>query len=586
MSIRRAHLLVLPLSLAACPDPGASTGSSSGTTDGGAGSSSTGDTADVPTTDTTTDTAAETSTGTPTSEPSTSSTGTTTDDTTTGGVSGVARVLYHPFIEHLGQPSASAARYVEIVDGVAMPPVTLVDPPGPRLVTVDATPDRRWSPYHTPADAAPQLWLVDMQTLTPHEIALPAEVERVVQARLSRDDTHLILWTAPQDSMDGADYEYHLCELGAAAECTLERVEPATGPTTYVAQIHDISSATGRIWYSTREIDGTTRTELQGDVAAPEAAEPIAMFSDDGGLAFVSIDEQTAYFIRSGGAELLGMDIGGDAPGPLVEIHPPMPDVRRRWSADEKDLLLHAGGGLYGDLFHLTVDGTKAGPVVQIDAGGPSHVRSKPLEWISGRRVLFLGDQDSPTQAQLYMADVAAPAAPPVRLSGPLQATGEVNDWHMRGDPEHVTYYAQQADKTPSELYRVRLDAPGQAHKLNGPLADGTFLLGGAFSASADGARVVYAGSEVEGRLDLFLVEFDGEVPLAPVNLTSGLPRGTEVSLLGHLGPDAAQVFFASRVDGERGPLYMVPLSPQIGPPVPISSDGEQVYNYSVLAAE
>jgi hypothetical protein len=585
MKIDRAHPLVLTLVMAACPEGVAQTGSSGSDTAETAGdpsssssssSSTTDATGDVPTTGEPT-----TTTDATTGEP------TTGEPTTGGGETSVTRVIYHSYVDNNGLPGTTAARQVEIVDGVAMPAVTIVDPPGQLVSTVDATPGRRWSPYYTLPIDAPQLWLVDMDTLTSHEVALPPEVERVVTARVARDDGHLIVWTAPLDSGDGAEYTYYVCELGRAAECTLAPVESAAGPDTYVDSIHEISRTTGRIWYTAREIDGPGTTVLQGDVAAPEAAEPLGMFGEGEGLSGISLDEKTAYFVKSDGDELHAMDISVDPPGPLVEIHPPLPDVRRRWSDDEKDLLLHVGDGLWGDLFHITLDGAEAGPMVPIEAGGPAHVHAKSLQWISGRRVLFMGDQETPMNNQLYLADVTQPEAPPVKLSGPLQPGGELTDFHMRGDPDHVTYYAQLGVDTPYNLYRARIDPPGEIHQVNGPQAEGAFLLTGAFDASANGTRIVYAGSDTPGRTDLFLVDFTGEVPAAPVNVTSSLPPDLDVSLLGYLSSDASQVFFRAHIpDQLRGPLYMVQLSPEVGQPVLLSDADEWVNDFHVLPSK
>lgn len=126
---------------------------------------------------------------------------------------------------------------------------------------------------------------------------------------------------------------------------------------------------------------------------------------------------------------------------------------------------------------------------------------------------------------------------------------------------------------------------PGEVHQINGPQAEGAFLLTGAFDASADGTRIIYAGSDTPGRTDLFLVDLVREVPAAPVNVTSSLPL--DVSLLGYLSPDASQVFFRARIpDEQRGPLYMVQLSPEIGQPVLLSDEGEWVNDFSVLAAQ
>ncbi|HEY0138806.1 MAG TPA: hypothetical protein VGB85_32195, partial [Nannocystis sp.] len=350
MIINRAHPLMLTAILASCPgpegqpDPNATDPTSTG---GPQDTSSTsGESTDTPTTDTPTTDGSATG-GTSTGDP-------TTDDTTTGTTDPVVtRVLYHPFVEILGSPGASAARYVEIVDGVAMPPITIVDPPAEQLNTSDHTADRPWSPYYSNANDAPQLWLVDLETLTPHEITLPAEVTRVLTARVSRGDSHLIVWARPPgDAPAPEDYQYYVCELGPAAQCAIEPVEAATGPTTYVADIHDISATSGRIWYTTQEIGGTGQTVLQGDVAAPEAAITLAIFPDGGLLSRISLDEKTAYFRSADGDQLQALDISVDPPGSLVPLHPPQPGMHWSWSDDEKDLLIYVEDGKYGDLFH------------------------------------------------------------------------------------------------------------------------------------------------------------------------------------------------------------------------------------------
>lgn len=104
-----------------------------------------------------------------------------------------------------------------------------------------------------------------MTTMTPHEITLPAEVGQVVAARVSRGDRHLIVEVSPPPGdLDPEDYRFYVCGLGPDATCTLDVVEPATGPTTYVEDIHDISAATGLIWYTTQEIGGPSQTVLHG----------------------------------------------------------------------------------------------------------------------------------------------------------------------------------------------------------------------------------------------------------------------------------------------------------------------------------
>ncbi|MDC0672083.1 hypothetical protein [Nannocystis radixulma] len=579
MIVDRYFPIVLwTMMLAACPYEPATTTDS--TTEPPGTSTTTGGTTEAPTTEAPT-------TGAPTTDDSTTTSTTgTTGETTTTGDGAVTRVLYYPFVLHNGSAAAAAVRYVEVVGGVAQAPVTLVDPSDQPLVT-EGTAGGRWAAYYTAPPEPPRMWLADLEGLASHEIALPADGERVATARLSRDQSHLIVVVAPLESSDGADYHHYVCALGPAGECELALVESAAGPSTYINVIHDISGKSGRIWYSAAEVDGPGRTVLMGDVTAPADAITLAEFPDfdSGHLDFISLDEKTAYFLLADEAETHAMDIGVDPPGPLVSLHPPLPGVRRSWSDDEKDLLLFVGDGLWGDLSHVEVDGVNAGPMVDLNTGGPGHVYAKPLLWLADRRVLILADIDAPMANHAYVLDTAEPDAPPVQVSGPLGATGTVDNAFVRGDAGHVIYYAKEAPQMPNGIYRARLEPPVEAHKFNAPLAEGSYLLAGAFDVSADGQRVIYAGSEVAGRLDLFLVDFDGEVPGTPVNLTSGLQE--QVNLLGYLGPDAAQAFFAGRdANNMFGALYMAPLSPEVGPPQAISEAGEQVQEYYLLPAK
>lgn len=565
---------LLCLSITACPgqDP-------TSTDDGSSGNS--GDT---------TQATATVASGDPTDQTSTGDTPTTGEDPTTGGdstggpVGSVSRVIYYPLVEILEQPNASALRYVEITDGVPAPPVTVLDPPGEVLITQDATPDRRWSPYYTGRNVTPQLWLVDMVNLVPHEAPLPPEVEQILSARLSRDDGYLIVHGGPLKSAEEGDYRFYVCEIGDEGDCALQLIEPATGPDTYVTSVDEVSKQSGRIWYMTKEIGGPGTAVLAGDFADPELADPLIEFPDDAlVVSFVSKDETTLVLVGPGDNRV--MDISVDPPGPVVPIHPPLPGmVRLTWSSDEKRVLVLNSEGKFGDLYLVELDGASVGPMQTFNSDAPGHVEARSAAWTAdASKVLLLSDHETPMFSQLYLADPADPAAAPIRLNGALEPTGEVNAAFQRGDPNHVVYFAQSNDKTPNEIYRARLDPPGEAHKLNGPLADGTFLLDGAFDESADGTRLVYAGFEVIERSDLFLVEFDGEQPAPPVNLTSGLPPGTEVNLLGRLSPDANQAFFAGRgPDNERLGLYMVPLAP-VAAPLQISDDGEGVYDYDVL---
>lgn len=584
-SIRTLRVASIAWLAAACPsnDPA----STEATTSGDPPSTSTVASADSE------DTALPTTGVTPTtSQTPPDDTGETTADTTTAAETttgdppqGTTRVLYNPFVEVLGQPHASAINLVEVVDGVPSPPVTLLDPPGEILVVLDSDPNDPWRLAHSARADAAQLWLLDTATLTTHEVTLPSEIDDVESARLSRDDTHLIVEGAPADADGPEDIGHYVCELGADASCDLLRVEPATGPTTYVESVFAVSGTSGRIWYSTHALVGTTVSVLMGDVAAPEDAAVLIDFPDESSsLHRVALDEQTVYFNIADGLEHAAMDIATDPPGPLVPIHPPFAEkVRLNWAPDESAFTTWEGADEFGDLFLVEIDGTDAGPLQTFNMGSPGHVNIKPAEWTpDSTRVLFFSDHETPTSRQLYFAEASDPGSPPLRINGPLGAGGEINSVFLRGDPDHVIFFGQTTDTTPNEIYRARLTPPAESYKLNAPLAD-SFLLDGAFDISADGQRVIYAGQAIPGRTDLFLVDIDGEVPAPAINLTADLPDDTDVDLLGKLAPDASAAFFASRgPDNARRGLFMAPLAP-IAPPIQLSADGEPVFDYEVL---
>lgn len=201
---------VLCVALAACPSPATDTSGEQEATETGSTTSGTGSTSGADTED----------------EPTAGGTG-TGGETTGGPEQAITRVLYFTDIDLYSEKGAGVMRLVEIVDGVAAPPVTILDPPGEELIIRDALHHGRWSPmYSAPGDPA-QLWLIDLHAVTPHEVPLPPEIERVDQVRLTRDASHLLVRVGPTDSVAFEDMTYYVCPLGPQGECTLERVEPA-----------------------------------------------------------------------------------------------------------------------------------------------------------------------------------------------------------------------------------------------------------------------------------------------------------------------------------------------------------------------
>ena len=415
--------------------------------------------------------------------------------------------------------------------------------------------------------------------MTPHEVPLPAEVERVDQVRLSSDGTHLIVRVGPTDIISPLeDMTYYICPLGPQGECALERVDPATGPTTYISWLADISGASGRIWYETEALDLGASYILQGDVAAPETAAVLASFEGDPGwIERISGDGSTLYFTNPERSTMGAIDIGSDPPGAPVEVHPKLAGTGRlTWADDDSAVLVWNGDGLGGDLYQIALDGAAAGPLQTI--GSPGHVRRyfDTFTWSADRAsILFLSDHDAPGVWQLYAVDSAAPAGPSTRINPPLQKDATLKTIALAGD-EHVLY-ALSDPWDGDGYFRARLDTPGVAERISG---DGVQPIGQPV-VSADGTRVVHLGEMLQGHSDLFLLDLAGQAPGVAMNLTFWLPLELEVSRFRVLGPDAADAVFSAQ-DGDEFRLYLAPLSP-VGAPVQISEDGEAEHSFFVV---
>lgn len=528
----------------------------------------------------------EETSGEPTSGDETSASGSGGDSTTgdpTTGVPGdaVTRILYSPFVLVEGESSAAELRLVEIVDGVPSPPVTILDPPGARLITRDSRWFGPWSPVYSGPEAEAQLWLVDLAAMTPHEIPLPAEVRYIDDVQLSRDDSHLIVRAAPEGSDAPEDMLHYTCALGPAGQCALVRVEAATGPSTFVSYVFDVSSSSGRIWYETMEVGGTETHILQGEALAPEQAATLVTLPDLGWIQYIARDESALFFTKAAGNDLYALDIGQDPPPPPVEVFPPLlpGQVQLKWSSDDSSLLVLSHYQKYGELYRVAVDGATVGPLQSVGGLAPGHVPSAAIMWSKDEAaILFKSDHESPGRAQLYRVDDDTPEGPPVRISAPLGATGEVGLVKLGGDPNHVIY--SLVEPAGSRYYRARLDPPGEVHPLS---AEGDAPYG-YLDVSDDGARAVYTGDPTASRLEIFFVEIEGGVPSPSVLLTESLPANLEVGLVLSTNEDFTEVFFEAN-DRElpvRDGLYMARPS-HLGELVRLSDEGEPVWEHRVV---
>ena len=341
------------------------------------------------------------------------------------------------------------------------------------------------------------------------------------------------------------------------------------------------SSASGRIWYETMAIGGTETHLLQGDALAPAEAATLVTLPDLGWIQYITRDESALFFTAAAGNDLHVFDIGQDPPPPPVEVFPPLlpGQVRLRWSSDDSSLLVGNTFQKYGELYRVGLDGPTAGPLQIVGGLAPGHVPAAGITWSEDESsILFKSDHETLGRSQLYRVDDDAPEAPPVRVSAPLGATGDVSLVELSGDPNHVIY--SLAGPAGARLYRARLDPPGEVHPLSAE-ADAFY---GDLDVSDDGARVVYTGDPTGSRLEVFLVEIEGDVPAPPVLLTEALPANLEVGLFFSTNDDLTEVFFEAhdRDLPVRDGLYMARPS-HLGELVRLSDEREPVWEHRVI---
>lgn len=570
--------------LAGCsPDPAA--------TDGVTGSAATSDTTG-PTTTSASMTPTTNGTDAPATDDSAATTSTSSSDTGEDPTeippgAEVTRVLYFPVVLE-PKVVSSSLRVARTVDGEPWPPETvLLAPEGVSLQGAGLPrPGDLWFTQWINAASPVRLWLIDTATLTPYEVTLPPEIERIVLTRITRDKTGLIVESAPPgvDTLDSR--EYWVCPIGAAGECTLQHIAPSLAPMTRVNAIGEFSSGDGAIIFSMTALEGPGVEFFLADLAALDDAVSLAAFPDaGGGFMKLAPDAQTLYLALD---RYYAVDLATDPPGPPVELHQPLMgggSNREQWNADMTKLLLWNGSGVYGQLYRLDIDGVFAGPLEPINAGAPNHSFRDVFAWSTdSTRVIFGSDYESPTNAQLYLAASDAPFDAPVRLSAPLGDGGQLIGASVLPDGEHILYFARQTEGAPIDLFWVGLGSPGEAVQLSPPQPTIYTLDPEEFDVSVDGLRILFTGEEVADQRALYLVDIVDGAPTPAVNLTAMLPPGANVETAGHLTPDGDYAVFTLRNGTSPAGLHMVPVAQAPQPALELSEPGEVVLNYRILS--
>lgn len=151
---------------------------------------------------------------------------------------------------------------------------------------------------------------------------------------------------------------------------------------------------------------------------------------------------------------------------------------------------------------------------------------------------------------------LALSADPPLKLSGPMVAGGNVSSVLHSPDGSRVVYRADQDTDGVVELYSAPAEG-GTPIKLNAPLI-GAGDVGGDVRITPDGSTVVYlADQDVDNANQLFSVPIDG----GPVTrLSRPLPVGGSVFQY-RLSPDGSTVVYLGDQDtNDVFELYSVPV--------------------------
>ena len=358
-------------------------------------------------------------------------------------------------------------------------------------------------------------------------------------------------------------------------------------PTEYLSDVYDFWLANGRIVY--REVGTGTSDYLALPLnggTPPEVLELAAGFHrveltpDGARLLLIGTDLRSLFSIPADGS------------GTRVQLNAPLgAGLRIRSHAVSEDSAfvvyevgMEAGAGL---AYSVRVDGSQ--PAVQLHAEGigryeltsdssrvvflswenklytvpiaggtpPVLVQAQPPRGVAefalapdASRVVYRCDAAELSVQELWSAPVDA-AQPPVKLSAPLVAGGDVVRFHISRHSQHVTYVADQAVDGTNALYAVPITG-GAVLELSAGVAGRAIT---EEQSSPDRTRMLYrANHDDASSQDLYTVPIDGSQP--PVNLTAALPLAVQGFLF---DPLSGRVVFRVYAAGGTYQLYSAP---------------------------
>lgn len=176
----------------------------------------------------------------------------------------------------------------------------------------------------------------------------------------------------------------------------------------------------------------------------------------------------------------------------------------------------------------------------------------------AGKPVVYLADQDIAGKYELYRVDPAEPGVS-IKLSAPLDAEEDVDEFELSPDGAKVFYTADAAADGRWELYMVDLAQPGVSTKVNPSLPFGRDVID--WTIRPDGGQVVYrADQNADGLLEIFAV--DVAAPGNSTRVSASLTQDGWVRAGFHYSADGTQlVYRADQTTVDVPELFLVDMS-------------------------
>lgn len=202
------------------------------------------------------------------------------------------------------------------------------------------------------------------------------------------------------------------------------------------------------------------------------------------------------------------------------------------------------------DLYLVDISGDQPGPSVKVNAplqasGDIASFAFSP----DGNWVAYRADQAVDDLYEAYVVDISGdePAAP-VKVNGPLLATGDVTSFAFSPNSELLAVLQDRTNEAVDDLYVVELASPGAGVRVNPALLAGRSVEAD-YAFSADSSELYYRADQLTADVvELFVSDVSDGTPAVPVEV-SQIDAGTVTSYF--VSPNAQSVVYVSSADGQ-----------------------------------